>query len=204
MKSESDRLRDSFMAALRAEHPPFFHAVIKDAQITSFYRGETVVATTRMQQLRLVLRLCWEADAFLALVLYRARAALQRRRVPIIPRLLHKRSMSTAQICIGDPVHIDAGVYIPHGQTVIDGITRIESNVVIAPWTSIGLRAGDFGGPVIRSSVQVGTGATVLGSLTVGESAMIGANAVVVRDVPAGVTVVGQRARPTTERPTAS
>jgi serine O-acetyltransferase len=60
---------------------------------------------------------------------------------------------------------------------------------------TIGLRAGDYRGAVIERNVSIGTGAKVIGGVTVGEGATIGANAVVVDDVPPGVTVVGAPAR---------
>jgi serine O-acetyltransferase len=103
--------------------------------------------------------------------------------------------MNLAQVCIGDPVVMRPGVYLNHGQVVIDGYVEVQSDVVIAPWVTIGLRAGDFQGPVIGQGVHVGTGAKVLGPINVGAGARIGANAVVVDDVPPGATVVGIPAR---------
>jgi serine O-acetyltransferase len=61
---------------------------------------------------------------------------------------------------------------------------------------TIGLRAGNFAGPVLQENVNVGTGAKLIGPVTVGAGATIGANAVVLSDVPAGATVVGAPARP--------
>lgn len=186
--------KKAFLAELRAGFPPFFEAVDADARRSAVYRGEPQ-PTSKLESIVLAFRLMWESDAFFALVLYRARTTLQRRGVPVIPRLLHKWCMSSAQLCIGDPVHIDAGVYVPHGQLVIDGITRIGTGAVLAPWGSIGLRSGDFRGPVIGTNVHVGTGSRILGPLTVGNDAQIGASSVVIHDVPAGAIVVGQPAR---------
>jgi serine O-acetyltransferase len=70
---------------------------------------------------------------------------------------------------------------------------------VIGPFVTVGLRSGDIAGPTIEQDVQIGTGAKVLGRVRVGAGASIAANAVVVDDVPPGVTVVGAPARPTTE-----
>ena len=104
--------------------------------------------------------------------------------------------MATAQVCIGDPVIVQPGLYLAHGQVVIDGFVEIHRGVVIFPWVTVGLRAGDFGGPTIGRNVHIGTGAKVIGPVTVHKGARIGANAVVTRDVPAGTTVVGAPARP--------
>jgi serine acetyltransferase len=73
---------------------------------------------------------------------------------------------------------------------------RYRSELIINPWVTIGLRAGDFRGPSIGRHVQIGTGAKIIGPVTVGDNASIGANAVVVHDVPPRTTVVGAPARP--------
>jgi serine O-acetyltransferase len=136
------------------------------------------------------------SDAFLGLALYRAKARLQALGLPVLPWIAHRLAMMTAQICIGDPVVVRPGVYIAHGQVVIDGFVEIHRGVVIFPWVTIGLRAGDVRGPTIGRDVHIGTGAKVIGPVTVHRSARIGANSVVVTDIPARTTVVGAPARP--------
>ena len=133
----------------------------------------------------------WTSDAFAAMVAYRARASLQRRGVPVLPRLLHHFSMAKAQVCIGDPVRVAPGVYVPHGQIVVDGFTEIGSGTRLLPWTTLGLRAGNLIGPTVGAGTLVGSGARVIGPVTVGAGARVGANAVVVTDVPPGRTAVG-------------
>ena len=88
------------------------------------------------------------------------------------------------------------GVYIVHGQLVADGLVQIEPGVVLSPFVTIGLRAGDVTGPTIEQGASIGTGAKVIGPVRIGEGAKVGAGAVVVQDVPAGATVVGVPARP--------
>jgi len=77
---------------------------------------------------------------------------------------------------------------------VINSSVRGGSNV----WLESGVVIGDNRGrsPVLGDDVFVGSGAKVIGGLTVGNRAQVGANAVVTRDVPADVTVVGIPARP--------
>jgi serine O-acetyltransferase len=181
---------------IRAQHPPFLAAVLEDAQVTASYRAERNTFGSRADAIGQALRLAWVSDAFLAQACYRAKARLQSLGVPVLPRLAHRLAMALAQVCIGDPVVVQPGVYIAHGQIVIDGITTIERGVVIFPWVTIGLRAGDFQGPTIERGVQIGTGAKVIGPVKVGAGAQIGANAVVVADVGAHTTVVGAPARP--------
>jgi serine O-acetyltransferase len=118
------------------------------------------------------------------------------RGVPLLPRLAHRLAMVVAQVSIGDPVIVGPGVYIIHGQLVADGLVEIHAGVVLAPWVTIGLRSGNVRGAIIERDVSIGTGAKIIGPVRIGAGASIGANAVVVDDVPAGATVVGAPARP--------
>lgn len=179
-----------------AEHPPLREALIRDALVTMQHRGERERLGSRAQTLAGILRLAFTSDAFAAQALYRAKARLQALGVPVLPRLAHRLAIVLAQVSIGDPVVIEPGVYIVHGQVVIDGIVRIGTGAVLSPFVTIGLVAGNFTGPTIEPGVQVGTGARLLGPIRVGAGARIGANAVVLDDVAPGATVVGAPARP--------
>lgn len=177
--------------------PPFREALRKDIHNVSFHRGEffdTAEASAFYIALR-ALRLMWVSDAFFAQFAYRLRMALKVRGVPVLPRLLHKLSMITAQLSIDEMVLIKPGVNIAHGQAVIGGLTEIGENCTISPWVSIGLQSGNVNGPTIGDHVFIGSGAKLLGEFTVGEGAVIGSQAMVNRDVPAGATVGGIPAR---------
>jgi len=186
----------TFLRERRARHPHFRAAVAADARFTCASRGERHDLKPGLDTFAQAVRLASVSDAFFGQVLYRLKARLQARGVPIVPRLLHRLAMASAQVSIGDPVIVQPGVYLVHGQVVIDGLTEIGAGAVISPWVTIGLRSGDFVGPTLEEGVTVGTGAKVLGRLTVGASARIGANAVVVEDVGAGETVLGIPAKP--------
>lgn len=151
--------------------------------------------TGRAQKWIRVLRFLWGADEFLSLVLYRLRTALWDAGVPILPRLLYFANAYLYGVRIGDYVAIAPGLYLPHGQIVIDGIVEIGWGCIIFPWTTVGLTAGFYTGPKIEDLVRIGTGAKVLGDVKIGARAYIGANAVVLQDVPAGATAVGVPAR---------
>jgi serine O-acetyltransferase len=183
------------LAGIRARHPGLREAVVADAQVTARHRFERAEFHGTLDTVLQILRLMWVSDAFLAHALYRLKAALQRRGVPLLPRLAHKMAMQYAQVSIGDPVVMEPGVYIVHGQVVIDGLTEVKRGAVISPWVTIGLRGGELGGPKIGPNVSIGTGAKVLGNVTIGGGAQIGANAVVLDDVPEGATAVGIPAR---------
>jgi len=179
------------MAARRRAHPPFFRAVAADARATLQLRMEGERVTGRLALAWQVIRLSWVADAFFAQVCYRAKARLQRFRIPILPTILHRVAMMHSQVCIGNPVVIGPGLYLPHGQVVIDGITVLGPNCTIAPWVTIGLKAGNFQGPTIAERVSIGTGAKLIGPITINSDTEIGANAVVLTDIPARSVAVG-------------
>ncbi len=186
---------DAFWRAIRARHPHLRDALVADARITALHRGERSEFRSGADTAVQILRLAWVSDAFLGQALYRAKARLQALGVPILPRLAHRLAMVIAQISIGDPVVVAPGIYIVHGQFVADGLVEIGHGAVIAPFVTIGLRAGDVRGATIEDHVSIGTGAKVIGGVHIGAGAQIGANAVVVDDVPAGATVVGAPAR---------
>ena len=102
---------------------------------------------------------------------------------------------------ISRQVKLGVGVYFPHGDAHIHGETTIGDCVIVGVHSGIGLRGSFFGdsmstrGPTIGAYTRVGTGAKVLGSITVGERAVIGAGAVVIEDVPEAATVVGVPAK---------
>lgn len=186
----------SIQRALSARNPGFIEAVSADARWNCAFRGERSEFRSRFDTICQVLRLCLASDAFLGTVLYRAKAAMQARGIPFLPRLAHRGAMMTAQIAIGDPVLMHPGIYIAHGQVVIDGITEVGPGCVVAPFVSIGLQAGNLNGPKIGRDVHIGTGSRVLGDLKIGDGAHVGANAVVTKDVEAETVVVGIPARP--------
>jgi serine O-acetyltransferase len=184
------------LRALQQGHPPFLRAVWADARITAQLRFERSEFTSRLDGVVQILRLMWVSDAFAAQVMYRGKARLQQLRVPVLPRVLHRLAMMHSQVCIGDPVIVEPGIYIAHGQVVIDGLTRVSTGTVLFPWVTLGLKSGVLQGPTVLAHSSIGTGAKLIGPITVGPHASVGANSVVVDDVPEGVTVVGVPARP--------
>lgn len=95
---------------------------------------------------------------------------------------------------IGSRASFEGGFVIMHGQgVVINGACRGGRRIVIESGVVLG--AKNNGVPVLaprlENGVFIGSGAKVLGGVTIGEDAIIGANAVVLNDVPAGQTAVG-------------
>jgi serine O-acetyltransferase len=190
------RHRRRQLRELARGNPGFVEAVAADVAVTCKYRGERFELEDKWDVLFNGVRLAWSTDAFLAQVCYRGKVALRRRGVPLLPAVAHRMSMALSDVVIGDPVTMAPGVYIPHGQVVVDGITTVGSDVILFPWVTIGLRAGNFTGPTVGDGVHVGTGSRILGPLTLGNGAYVGANAVVISDVAADAVVVGVPAAP--------
>src|SRR3954451_24492510 len=113
---------EALMSEIRSRHPGFREAVITDLNVNLVHRGEHRELTSRWIAVIEFLRLLWASDAFLAQVLYRLKANLQKLGVPLLPRLAHRLALITGQVSIGDPVVVHPGLCLLHGQVVIDGI----------------------------------------------------------------------------------
>ncbi|MEM8987361.1 MAG: serine acetyltransferase [Pseudomonadota bacterium] len=187
--------RKAFLKAWFRQNPPFFKAVAADARFFALYRQPPVRLDTRLGLIAGVFYLIWTADAFLPLLLHRLKMSLKAKGVPVLPVILHRLSIMLGQVHIGFPALLEPGVFIAHGQIVVDGFTQVKSGVVIRPFVTIGLKEGDWTGPTIEENVSIGTGAKVLGPITVGADCKIGANAVVLNDLAPGTTAVGAPAR---------
>ncbi len=142
-------------------------------------------------------------EMFGANLLYRVQALLQGAGLRTLSLLLARCNRILFSVAIGPKVRIDGGLHLVHGHVVIDGTTTLGKNTSIAPFVSIGLSNGsgvafDLRGPDIGDDVFIGTGAKLLGPIRVGHRVKIGANAVVLRDVPDDHTAIGvpARARP--------
>jgi serine O-acetyltransferase len=184
-----------------AQRPPLRLALRKDAARCAAMRGERHEFGSRWGEWMNVLRLSWASDDYLGVALYRIRMAAHDAGVPVLPTLLHRLCIAIWGIRIGPRVAIKEGLHLLHGTVVIDGITLIGEYCTIAPFVTIGLKQGNFVGPTIEGQVFIGTGARVIGGVTVGRDANIGAGAVVVDDVAPGVSVAGVPARPVSPRP---
>lgn len=132
-------------------------------------------------------------------LIYRLQAWARKHHIPLLPGFCRRLTMILGSVWIGDPPTIGPGLLIVHGNVTIDGYTTIGPLCQIAPYVTIGLDTGGpdpkFAGPTIGEFVFIGTGAKILGPVTIGDNARIGANAVVMCDVPENSTAVGVPAR---------
>lgn len=97
-------------------------------------------------------------------------------------------------------LEIGAGLILPHTQGTVLGAARIGNNVTIFHQVTLGASTADYGydsrlRPVVEDDVTLSVGAKVLGAVTLGKGCVVGANAVVLRDVPPGCLAVGVPAR---------
>ncbi|MFA5073820.1 MAG: serine O-acetyltransferase EpsC [Nitrospirota bacterium] len=131
---------------------------------------------------------------FHALLAYRLAHWLLKKRIPFIPRALSQIARFFTGIEIHPGAQIGSGMFIDHGMGVVIGeTTEIGDNVTLFQGVTLGGTGKHRGKrhPTLGSNIVVGAGAKVLGPITIGDYVKIGANSVVLADVPDHSTVVG-------------
>ena len=136
-----------------------------------------------------------------ALMFHRAAHWLFQAELYFLARLVNHLSRMLTGIDIHPVAVIGRYFFIDHGFVVIGETAVIGDNVTIYQCVTLGGTnpADGVAGkrhPTIGNDVIIGSGAQVLGPVTVGQRARIGANSVVTKDVPEGATMVGIPARP--------
>jgi serine O-acetyltransferase len=129
-----------------------------------------------------------------ALLAHRVAHGLHRAGVPLVPRSLAMASRMLTGIEIHPSARIGKALFIDHGAGVVIGETaEIGDDVTLYQGVTLGGTGFSSGKrhPTVQDNVTVGAGAKLLGAITVGHGAKIGANTVVVHDVPPNSTVVG-------------
>lgn len=133
-----------------------------------------------------------------ALISYRVAHYLYSKKLFFMARLVSQLARFFTGIEIHPGAKIGKGLFIDHGMGVVIGeTTEIGDNVTIYHGVTLGGTGKDKGKrhPTVGNDVVIGCGAKVLGPITIGDGAKIGANAVVLKDVPTGVTAVGKAAK---------
>lgn len=138
-------------------------------------------------------------DGTAAMVLYRLMQGSRHAGLPALEMLFNKLNATVGGAIIGRGAEFGPGFVLVHSQgVVINGMVRGGANVKIEHQVTIGAEKRES--PVIGDGVFIGAGAKVVGAVTIGSGARVGANAVVVHDVPADTTVVGIPAKPIKRR----
>jgi serine O-acetyltransferase len=134
-----------------------------------------------------------------ALLSHRICHALYEAGVPLLPRLLAYLTKTMTGIEIHPAARIGRGLFIDHGAGVVIGETaEVGDDVTIYQGVTLGGTGFARGKrhPTVGDEVMIGAGAKLLGPIEVGDRCKIGANSVVIHDVPPNSTVVGNPGHP--------
>ena len=135
----------------------------------------------------------WGAQGFWVMVVYRygrwryrVRPAIVRKFFSLIYHVLFKFVQIITGIQLPCEVDVGRNFIIDHfGGILISGYAKFGDNCRVRNGVVIGiLRVGENSAPIIGNNVDIGVGAKILGPIRIGDNVLIGANAVVVRDVP--------------------
>lgn len=144
-----------------------------------------------------------------AVWLHRIAHSLHHAGIPVVPRLVSHFNRFMTGIEIHPGAKIGRKLFIDHGMGVVIGETaEIGDHVTLYQGVTLGIShtrdvrslRGKKRHPTLANHVTVTVGAKILGAITVGEGAIVGAGSVVVKDVPAHTTVVGVPGRVVVER----
>jgi serine O-acetyltransferase len=134
-----------------------------------------------------------------ALLAHRVAHALWESEVPLVPRTIAYTSRAVTGVEIHPAARIGSDFFIDHGSGVVIGETaEIGDRVTLYQGVTLGGTGFARGKrhPTLEDDVTVGSGAKLLGPVTVGRNAKVGANTVVIEDVPDHTTVVGNPGHP--------
>ncbi len=141
---------------------------------------------------------CWEIlflyPGIKAWIFHKMAHFLFKKEIPFLPRLLSEVGRFLSAIDIHPGATIGARVIMDHGAGIVIGETAvIEDDVLIYQGVTLGGTSLERAKrhPTIEKHCVIGAGAKILGNIVIGEGSRVGANSVVVRDVPPGCTVVG-------------
>ncbi len=174
--------------------------ILKLILISIFFYREIKTAQKKDPAAKTFLEILLLYQGLHALVSYRISHFFYKVHLFFLARLLSQVSRFMTGIEIHPGAEIGKGFFIDHGMGVVIGETSIiGDNVLLYQGVTLGGTGLEKGKrhPTIGNNVVVGTGAKILGNITVGDNSYIGANAVVIKDVPVNSTIVGVPGRVT-------
>ncbi len=119
------------------------------------------------------------------------------RRIPLLSRIIQRLNVLVFHCYIPYTVEIGEGFEVGYWGIgiVVHARVKIGRNVFVSHYVTIGGRTGRANPPTIKDNVYIAAGAKVLGDIVIGEGSVIGANAVVLHDVPPRTIVAGVPAK---------
>ncbi len=135
---------------------------------------------------------------FHALLAYRISHRIKSMGIPFLPRAISQLARWLTGVEIHPSARIGTGFFIDHGMGVVIGETaEIGDYVTLFQGVTLGGTGKERGKrhPTLGNHVVVGAGAKILGGITIGDNVKIGANSVVLKNVPPNSTVIGVPAR---------
>ena len=169
-------------------------ASIKILFIAIIFREEIKAAQKKDPAAKSTLEIILLYQGLHALIAHRIAHALYAMHFFFLARLISQIARRATGIEIHPGARIGKRFFIDHGMGVVIGETAIVGDDVLlyqgVTLGGTGLEKGKRH-PTIGSNVVIGTGAKVLGNITVGDNSYVGANSVVIKDVPQNSTVVG-------------
>lgn len=168
--------------------------VFKLILISIFFHNEIIEAKKKDPAAKSFLEILLLYQGLHAIVSYRVANFFYKIKLFVLARFLSQMARFFTGIEIHPGATIGKGLFIDHGMGVVIGETSIiGDNVLLYQGVTLG-GTGLVQGkrhPTIGNNVVIGGGAKVLGNITIGDNSYIGANAVVIKDVPPNSTVVG-------------
>ena len=159
-----------------------------------YYKGGKKITSKISSSLSVLLE-----PGFWAVILYRVANAMYRARMPILPLIITRLNKLFTHVDISHECTIGKRLRLPHCSDIVIGSTSIVgSDVEILNGTTLGatdIRSDKKRHPTIEDGVFLGSGAKILGDITIGKNSKIGANSVVLESVPADSTAIGIPAR---------
>lgn len=134
--------------------------------------------------------LLWRHPPLRAVAWFRFGSWAKQRRVPLVAGYIQRRLLRLYGLEMSPGADIGGGLYIAHPVGCVLAVERMGRNVTVIASATFGMR-NEPRWPRIGDGVLVGAGARVLGGIELADGCAVGANSVVLTDVPPGATVVG-------------
>jgi serine O-acetyltransferase len=156
-------------------------------------RPEEVAERSELNPL-LLLKLLYRHPSLRAMAWYRLATLMRRRKIKLLPGVLQRRLLRLYGLELVPGTKIGGGLYIAHPVGCVIVVESMGTNVSLMGCVTLGRRE-KLRWPIVGNNVFFGAGCRVLGPVEIGANAKLGANSVVLSDIPPGTIAVGAPAR---------